>query len=470
MRGIVAQLFSLQGNVSRRSYVSWGAGLMALKYLLDTTLIYAATKHWLSPYEFLIPLLSMRDELLKASSTNLLALLGVLSLPFLWVGSVLSLRRAEDAGVPPGYAVFFAFPLLNWALMLWLSLLPSRATPPATFELAARSFWRSALLGVATGTLITLAMVGLSALLLHDYGQVLFFATPFVLGTSTGYVFNRGGRQPQSRTLAVSAAAILISAGALLLFALEGVVCLVMAAPLALFAAALGALVGRQLATRPRTAAASMLPGLLGMPLGLGIESLAADHTELREVVSEVIIDAPPAVVWRYVLAFPPLPTPTEPWFRLGIAYPTKASISEPPGVGAVRRCEFSTGTFVEPIRVFEPPTRLGFDVTSQPPPMSELSPYGAFTPPHFAIGMRSRRGEFRLTALPGGRTRLAGSTWYTLGLEPARYWALWTDVIIHGIHGRVLEHVQRCAEQGCRGQRPNLPHLNLRPDIGRPH
>ena len=118
-------------------------------------------------------------------------------------------------------------------------------------------------------------------------------------------------------------------------------------------------------------------------------------------------------------------------------------------GVGALRRCEFSTGAFVEPITVWDAPRRLSFDVTDQPDPMRELSPYRALRPPHLDSAFRARRGEFRLAALPGGRTRLEGSTWYTLELAPGVYWRLWADVLVHAIHDRVLAHVKRLAETG---------------------
>src|SRR6185436_19561820 len=109
-------------------------------------------------------------------------------------------------------------------------------------------------------------------------------------------------------------------------------------------------------------------------------------------------------------------------FFRQGIAYPVRARI-DGRGVGAVRHCEFSTGAFVEPITAWEEPSRLAFDVTSQPPPMTEWSPYQDLHPPHLDSTIRSRRGEFRLIALPGGRTRLEGRTWYTLSLYPQLYW-----------------------------------------------
>jgi hypothetical protein len=120
-------------------------------------------------------------------------------------------------------------------------------------------------------------------------------------------------------------------------------------------------------------------------------------------------------------------------------------------GVGAVRHCEFSTGAFVEPVTVWEPGHRLGFDVVSQPPPMEEWSPYRNLHPPHLDASLRSVRGEFRLIALEGGRTRLEGSTWYTLSLGPELYFRLWSDAVIHRVHLRVLDHVRRLAEEDAR-------------------
>lgn len=451
MPSTLSYLFSLHGPVSRRSYLSWGLGLMGLKYLLDSSVVKVATGRWLSLEEFVTPLMSGRDALTGAGGGSLPLLLGALALPFLWVGMVLSLRRSEDAGLSAGVAFLFVVPLLNWALMLVLALAPSDPSPrPPNLPAASESITRSALLGVAAGTCITVSMVLLSTVILGEYGSTLFFATPFVMGATTAYIVNRGARQSITGTLLVSSASLVMAASAVLLFALEGMFCIVMAAPLALVAASLGALVGRHLALLRGSATACFMPALFALPLAAGAGSLGPHHDNLREVRTEVWIDAPPEVVWSYVVSFPALPEPDEWLFRSGFAYPTRAVIEEPRGVGAVRRCEFSTGAFVEPITVYDPPSRLAFDVTEQPAPLAELSPYGALDLPHLEGGMRSRRGEFRLTPAPGGGTHLSGSTWYTLGLEPSRYWAVWTDWVVHAVHERVLNHVRRCAEEGC--------------------
>ncbi len=168
---------------------------------------------------------------------------------------------------------------------------------------------------------------------------------------------------------------------------------------------------------------------------------------QIHVVTSRVIVDASPAEVWENVIAFQPLPEPTELWFRAGIAYPTSASITGR-GIGATRYCVFSTGSFTERITVWEEPRLLAFDVIEQTEPLRELSPYPAVYADHLDGGLLSRRGEFRITPLGEGRTSLEGSTWYDLTLYPESYWRLWTDPIIRAIHLRVLRQIKTQSER----------------------
>ena len=115
--------------------------------------------------------------------------------------------------------------------------------------------------------------------------------------------------------------------------------------------------------------------------------------------------------------------------------------------MGAVRHCEFTTGAFVEPITVWEPPHKLAFDVVDQPPSMEEWSPWNVVHAPHLVGTMQSRRGQFELVELGPTTTRLVGTTWYTLDLAPGAYWSLFSDAIVHRIHGRVLRHIESLSE-----------------------
>jgi hypothetical protein len=178
---------------------------------------------------------------------------------------------------------------------------------------------------------------------------------------------------------------------------------------------------------------------------------MLAEHSANLEppvvsVTTSVTIDAPASVVWKSVIAFPPLAEPEQWLFRAGIAYPTSANIVGY-GPGSVRYCRFSTGDFVEPITLWEENRLLAFDVFSQPLAMRELSPW-KITPPHLERNyMRSKQGQFRLVALSEHRTLLEGTTWYQNSLWPQAYWRIWSDGIVRRIHLRVLQHVKRQAE-----------------------
>lgn len=371
--------------------------------------------------------------------------LALWTLPFLWIGVSMTLRRAEDAGRSPFLALLYFLPVVNYLLMLTLSVLPSRprAEPqrPRESRPGARDGLRGALIGMGVGALLALTMVCASVLAFGAYGTTLFLATPFVMGATSAFAFNRGGLRPVGTTLLVAVGAVLLAGGAVLLFALEGALCLMMAAPLGVALATMGAFLGRALAVRLPSRPAGVAALVLPLPLFAGID-LVQPPPGVREVLTVVEVDAPPQAVWPHVVAFSSLQEPPAWVFRLGIAYPQRATI-DGRGVGAVRRCEFSTGAFVEPITAWDEPVRLGFDVAAQPPPMQELSPYRHVLAPHLDGYLQVRSGEFLLVPLPGGRTRLEGRTRYEMRVFPAAYWSLWSDAVIHAIHTRVLEHIR---------------------------
>jgi len=284
---------------------------------------------------------------------------------------------------------------------------------------------------------------------LGTYSAAIFLGSPLLLGAVGAFLFNRQEHASFGKTLSVTFLSLLLFAGLLLVLAFEGAVCIAMALPLACLLAIPGALVGWTIAQRTSVPASHAGYALLALPALAGIEG-TQDQSFGGEVVTTVEIDAPADVVWEHVVSFSELPAPNRLVFELGIAYPVRAVI-DGVGVGAVRRCEFSTGAFVEPITHWEPGRRLAFDVAEQPPPMEEWSFYAEIDAPHLDGYLRCLRGEFRLVPLGDGRTRLEGSTWYELDMQPGPYWKLWTDALLHSIHERVLEHIAREAERSRR-------------------
>jgi hypothetical protein len=193
-------------------------------------------------------------------------------------------------------------------------------------------------------------------------------------------------------------------------------------------------------------AKSAVLPALTVLPLLFAMEKIHPPPAPLHSVVSEVRINAPIETVWKNVIGFTQIPPPREWIFRAGIAYPERARI-DGTGAGAIRHCVFSTGEFVEPITTWDEPRRLAFDVSAQPDPLAELSPYGRIQTPHLRGYFQTERGEFKLVNL-GRTTLLRGTTWYRLRYAPETYWSHWSDYLIHQIHQRVLRHIRDCSER----------------------
>ncbi|TKD08902.1 hypothetical protein [Polyangium fumosum] len=459
VREVARLWFGLEAPVGRRAYLLTGVTLMALKYGLDTLLVYLASGVLWSPLAYLSPALTLRMKSIPDAPSWLFVVLAVATLPFLWIGISMSIRRAANAGLSPWFGLTFLVPALNYLVMLVLAGLPERGDtwkadptspyraggPQERIQTKIEGSLRSALLGVATAVAVGLGMAGLSVYALDLYGLSLFFVTPFVMGAVSSFLLNREAPQSLKRAVAVACLSVAITGGAMLLFALEGLVCLLMAAPIAGVVAVIGAILGRAIALQAKTPHTHAAAAVLALPGLVGAEA-AVVQPDLREVKTVIEVDAPPDRVWENVIGFGELAPPSEWFFHTGIAYPVRARL-EGEGVGAVRYCEFSTGPFVEPITVWDKPHRLAFDVSKQPHAMKEWSPFQYVHAPHLDGSLRSKRGQFLLTELPGGRTRLEGTTWYELEMAPNVYWAFWSDSAIHAIHTRVLEHVKKLSE-----------------------
>ena len=439
---MMMKLWFGRAPVGRAPYLRHGVGLLLVKYLLDSVILFLDAGVWIAPWSYLSPSLAMRLDGIHSAKLSFL-LMAIVSLPFIWVGVSMSVRRAQHAGLSPWIGMLFFIPLINWLMIAALC-----AAPPRLRQGAEQAGDFPAALPQAIKALVAGAAVGVVALLVSvfgfgNYGGGLFAGAPFVMGAVSAYLAAQSGPTTIWRSVMISWLALALCGGALLLLALEGGICLIMAMPLAGALAAVGAVLGRRLAELKGGSSVAAL--MLVLPVTTAFP-VSGSTPALHQTVTEVIVDAPPAAVWPHVVSFPDLPPPSDWLMKTGIACPVRARI-DGEGVGAVRHCEFTTGAFVEPITVWNPPHHLAFDVTEQPPTMEEWSPYQHVHAPHLIDALQSRRGEFRLEALPSGKTRLIGTTWYTLDMGPKAYWKAFSDLIIGRIHRRVLEHVKRLAE-----------------------
>lgn len=458
------ELFSLcnfKGRISRQGYLFWGLTLFLFKYLIDWLVASMVFDRAWTPLQYLIwpDGQSLSILQLPAEDARFAITMLALALPFILLGVMLTLQRLNDADMSKLLIVLFFVPMVNLLFILWLCLLPGLYTqsinqpvelrrrrdpaPPAIGNNSA--FWLSAFVSsVMTAVLIVFATV-----VLKSYGFGVFVLLPFANGWLAAILYTYPAPRTFEQCLCVGLASLGVTWLIVLLFAIEGFFCLLMVAPLAAGLGIMGVAAGYAFQWRhwvEHNTPALVLSLILVIPALMAAEASTVPGPPNYIARTEVIINAPAAIVWKYVVSFPPLPEPEEWLFRLGIAYPQHAEIVGQ-GVGAVRYCVFSTGPFVEPITVWDEPNRLAFDVTQQPCPMTELSPFHIH-PPHLDNFLVSRRGEFLLEALPDGTTKLIGTTWYTNKMWPSSYWGMWSDHLISKIHRRVLDHVKRCAEQ----------------------
>jgi uncharacterized membrane protein YhaH (DUF805 family) len=453
-RGVFHTWIDFGRPVGRETYLVSGVVLLGIKYAFDATVLWLTTRALWSPVAYLDPRPLARFPAGTLGTWGFW-LVASTTLIFIAIGVSLTIRRCADAGLSPWLGLLFVLPFLNYALFAILVVLgtPARGATPDTPgdppEGSDPPRWQHRLAAAGIGATLGLVGAATSIFAWSRYGVVLFVATPFFAGFLTSWALNHRQKRPLLEMLWTVGFTVLAGCAGLLAFGLEGLICIVMALPLLAGLALLGGALARELAGIThggRRARHVHLTLFLVLPLLPAMEG-PTPAEPLRSVTTELVLDAPPADVWPHVVSFPELPPPRRLLFRLGIAAPVGARIAGA-GVGSVRHCEFTTGSFVEPITVWDEPRRLAFDVASQPPPMRELSPYARVLAPHLDTGFEVLRGEFRL--LPeGDGTRLVGTTWYRVHLAPELYWRLWSDSIVHAIHDRVLEHIARLATEG---------------------
>jgi hypothetical protein len=454
-------LWRWDGTIGRRAYLLAGALLFALKWNVDRVIaLYFTGRAW-----SFVDLEGFLDYLLRrtdyGANPKFAFTMLAASLPFMWIGLVLTIRRLRSSDLPQWLAAIYFVPFVKLVLFAMLCVVPpaqvrekEKSLHLTPFERFLGAWLPHSRFGSAIVAALNVAATGgvlayIGTTWLRSYQWAVFVGVPFGMGFLA--VALHCYREPRtlSSCLGVAALSVAVLGAGFLVFAVEGIICLAMAAPLALALACLGGALAYGL---QRTlwhggpGGSLMCITVAWMPLLAVVERVAPPELPVLHVTTSVEIDAPPQVVWKHVIAFAELPPPKEFIFRHGIAYPVRARIHGA-GVGAVRRCEFSTGAFVEPIEKWDEPRLLGFSVRENPPPMEEWTPYRHVKPPHLDGFFCSRRGQFLLIERPDGGTTLEGTTWYHNHMWPAAYWQAWSDAILHRIHGRVLRHVKTLGE-----------------------
>src|SRR5215813_10527722 len=120
----ISNLWRWDGAIGRSEYFCWGVLLFAVKYNLDRLLSSAFTGRSWTPFDPEQARLYLWQSLsARADGPYYLALLAV-SLPFLWAGVVLTMRRLRAVGWRPWWVALFFVPVLKLVFFALLCVMP----------------------------------------------------------------------------------------------------------------------------------------------------------------------------------------------------------------------------------------------------------------------------------------------------------------------------------------------------------
>jgi uncharacterized membrane protein YhaH (DUF805 family) len=445
-------IFSVHGRLKQLPYALWSLGVFFSQHLIVWIALRA---HGVPPVLdlsfFLVPLRSLT----VARPTDAVSIMAFAYLLVVaWALAALAFRRAKDANVSEWIATLAMVPGAQIPIVAGLCVLPSRVPVEAPGDVPQEtsdsdSGWPSATLGVLAGMGLTLFAVAVSALGFGVYGYGIFVASPFLVGMTTADLANRTHDFTEGRTMRLVSGATLLSGIGLVLFALEGLVCLILASPLGILVAIVGGVFGRAIALARKRPARQALSGFALLPIVFALESVLPPSTSF-DTLQTISVDAPPDAVWKSILRMDRMDEPTALPFRLGMAYPLRGEVLGE-GVGAVRHGEFSTGTAIERVTEWVPNRMLAFVVVNDVPALRELSPYEHVHAPHVVGYFRTTLTSFELQPRPDGGTEIVERTSHELRLDPALYWLPMARWIVDANNARVLAHIKRQAERSVR-------------------
>lgn len=228
----------------------------------------------------------------------------------------------------------------------------------------------------------------------------------------------------------------------------EGVICLVMLAPLWITFGWLGAWIMRQQrhwAVDPNTFQSS----LLFLPLMAGtLEAQVPVPHDRYAVVREIVIEATPDEIWPYAVANAHIAESEGRWTFtqdvLGIPRPRATTLSGT-GKRAVRTAYWGDKiNFEERITQWQPGRVLGWafaftNSSLQDYTDKHISPDGEF--------LKIDSGDYTLTRLSPTRTRLSLRTNYIAKTHLNAYAALWGEVMLGDIQSNVITIIKQRAE-----------------------
>ena len=273
------------------------------------------------------------------------------------------------------------------------------------------------------------------------------FVLPFFLGAMTRFLRDPNGRDERGDYFfdSIWIIAVLGLGG---IFLREGIMCIIMLAPLWVPSAMLGAYTTRHLQQKFKERY-SVSVSVLVLPLIIGIWGDSSSYeTGQYEVSRSIVVDAPVAEVWPLLSEMQDIEAREGSWNItqdiLGVPRPTSAVVAGA-GVGAVSNAQWQGGiSFEEHILTWDKNRAMRWEFvfpndSVQRHTDRHISPDGR----HLKI----LEGGYKLYPLAPNRTRVVLDTQYQAATPVNRYAALWGELFLGNIQTNILNIIKSRAE-----------------------
>jgi hypothetical protein len=272
-----------------------------------------------------------------------------------------------------------------------------------------------------------------------------------VLGFIQVYVSEKHLRRRWWERIIMPWAPALLCLVASLLLAWEGIICIVLFAPLMMFMATLGGVAAGMTRDIVRPGRTNFVFALcLMLPIAISpLERLPASSPQLRTVATRIEIAAEPGVIWEQIKRVPPigLGELKDSWTRrIGFPRPVEATLSHE-GIGGVRRATFEGGVlFLETVTHWEPQRHLAFSIHADAAsiPAATLDEHVTVGGPYFDV----LQGEYEIEPAGKNISVLYLSSRHILSTRFNTYAGLWSDAIMRDIQQNILLVIKHRCER----------------------
>jgi hypothetical protein len=276
------------------------------------------------------------------------------------------------------------------------------------------------------------------------------FVVPFVIGGLYALRFPKQFELGLARAIFGAMGTSLIAVAATLALAIEGAICVAMAAPVFAVMAGLGGLAGWGMRrwssrpSRPTLMSAVALTPLVFAPVEH--QWRPPERTEQNDTA--IHIRASPEAVWREIKSVRAIQPQELPWtlsHAIGLPRPVEATLSSE-GNGGVRLATFERGlVFRESVTAWEVPRRLSFSIRAEDVPAGALDEHVAVGGEYFDV----LEGTYVLEVLGARDVLLHLSSRHRLSTRFNAYAGLWARFVMSDLQNAILKVIATRAERG---------------------